>query len=291
MLKIENKNKNIEFVIELIYIGIGAFLIAIGINLFLLPNKMTTGGASGIATIIFYILNIPMGITTILLNLPLIIISIIKLGKQFTIKTIISTLLLSVFLDVFKMEEFAKSLELDLLLACILGGITVGIGLSLTFRADASSGGSDLLANIIYKTKNVESISQLLLVIEVIIISATIFVFKNVNIGVYSLLAMVISTKVIDIVFEGIYYTKVATIITDKKDKIIDKILYELKRGATIIDAKGALTYSHKYIITCVIARNQVPKIKQIVKDEDKNAIMYFTSANEALGFGFKSLS
>ena len=291
MGKIENENKIIEFVIELIYIIVGAAFIAFGINIFLLPNKMTTGGASGIATILYYILSIPMGVTTILLNLPLFIIAIIKLGRKFTIKTIISTVLLSIFLEIFKFEEFVNSLELDLLLSCILGGITEGIGLSLTFRASASSGGSDLLANIIFKLKNIQSISHILLAIEVIIISGVIFVFKDVNIGIYSLIAMFLSTKVIDIMFEGIYYTKVATIITENKDKIIKKILYELKRGATIIDAKGALTESHKYIITCIISRSQVSKIKQIVKDEDKNAIMYFTSANEALGFGFKSLT
>lgn len=291
MGKIENENKIVEAIIEIVYIIMGAFIIAVGINLFLLPNKMTTGGASGIATILYYTLNIPMGITTIVLNLPLFVTAIIKLGRKFTIKTIISTLLLSLFLEVFKLEKYANLLNLDLFLSCILGGITVGIGLSLTFRAGASSGGSDLLANIIYKVKNIQSISQILLVIEVVILSCIIFVFKDVNVGVYSLLAMVISTKVIDVIFEGIYYTKVATIITDKKDKIIEKILYELKRGATIANAKGALTGSHRYIITCIISRNQVSKIKQIVREEDKEAIMYFTSANEALGYGFKNLT
>jgi hypothetical protein len=108
MRKIEDKNKIIEFVIELIYVVIGAAFIALGINLFLLPNKMTTGGASGIATVLYYVFNIPMGITTIIINIPLFIFAILKLGKLFTIKTIISTTLLSVFLDTFKFEEFAN---------------------------------------------------------------------------------------------------------------------------------------------------------------------------------------
>ena len=110
MGKIENENKIVEAIIEIVYIIMGAFIIAVGINLFLLPNKMTTGGASGIATILYYTLNIPMGITTIVLNLPLFVTAIIKLGRKFTIKTIISTLLLSLFLEVFKLEKYANLL-------------------------------------------------------------------------------------------------------------------------------------------------------------------------------------
>lgn len=291
MGKIKSKNNIIEFIIELLYIAIGAAFIAIGINLFLLPNKMTTGGASGIATVLYYVFNIPMGITTILINIPLFIIAILKLGKSFAIKTIISTTLLSVFLEIFKLSEFAATLNLDLIISCVLGGITTGIGLSLTFKAEASSGGSDLLANIIYKMTKVESVSQILLIIEVVIISTVIFVFKDANLGLYSIIAMFLSTKVIDIIFEGIYYTKVATIITDSKDAIVDRILNELKRGATVTEAKGAHTNNKKYVITCIISRSQVSKIKQFVREEDDDAIMYFTSANEALGLGFKSLS
>lgn len=291
MKEVNSKNKIVEFVIELIYIAIGATFIAIGINLFLLPNKMTTGGASGIATVLYYVFNLPMGLTTILINVPLFIFAILKLGKSFTIKTIISTTFLSIFLEIFKFNTFARTINLDLIISCILGGITTGIGLSLTFKAGASSGGSDLLANIIYKMTKKESVSQILLIIEVVIISTVIFVFKDVNLGLYSIIAMFLSTKVIDIIFEGIYYTKVATIITDTKDGIINRILNELKRGATITEARGAHTNSNRYIITCVISRPQVSKIKQIVREEDDDAIMYFTSANEALGLGFKSLS
>ena len=122
------------------------------------------------------------------------------------------------------------------------------------------------------------------------IISTVILVFKDLNLGLYSIIAMFISTKVIDIIFEGIYYTKVVTIITESKDKIVNRILNELKRGATITDATGAHTNTKKHVITCVISRSQVSKIKQIVREEDSDAIMYLTTVNEALGLGFKSL-
>ena len=110
-MKSVNNKKITEFIIELIYIAIGAMFIAIGINLFLLPNKMTTGGATGIATVTYYIFNIPMGITTILINIPLFVLSILKLGKSFAIKTIISTMLLSIYLDIFKFDNFVAIMK------------------------------------------------------------------------------------------------------------------------------------------------------------------------------------
>lgn len=290
MERLKKQNQIIKRVIELLYILIGALIIAIGVNLFLLPNKMTTGGASGIATILYYLFDLPMGIATMLMNIPLFIFSFLKLGKEFTVKTVISTVLLSIFLDIVQFGSLLEMFQLDYILSSILGGITVGVGLSLTFKAGASSGGSDLLASIIYKMTKMQSVSQILLIIEVVIISAIIFVFKDVNLGVYSILAMFLSTKVIDIIFEGIYYTKVATIITLEKDKIVSRILKELKRGATVTKAKGAHTGEDKYMITCVISRSQVSSIKQIVLEEDLQGIMYFTTANEALGLGFKSL-
>ena len=120
--------KSYQFLLEYVYLICGAFIIAVGVNLFLLPNKMTTGGTSGIATILFYLFKIPMGISTLLINIPLFLISISKLGKKFTIRTIISTIFLSVFLDTFKFEGINNSLNLDLIISCILGGISVGIG-------------------------------------------------------------------------------------------------------------------------------------------------------------------
>lgn len=283
--------KNIQnYIIEYIYIVLGAFIISVGINLFLLPHKMTTGGASGIATMLYYLFNIPLGVTTICINIPLLILSYIKLGKKYTIKTIVSTVVLSIFFDIFKLNNILDFLNLDLLMSCILGGITVGIGISFTFKAGASSGGSDLLANIIYKLKKVNSVSQVLLVIEFVIISGIIITFKDINVGLYSIISMIISTKVIDLLFEGIYYTKVVTIITKKKDEILKRIFDEIGRGATVTNVIGAYTNEEKYEIICIVDRSQVSKIKRIVIEEDMNSIMYITSSSETLGYGFKQI-
>lgn len=278
------------FLKDIILLAIGAYIISLGTNMFLLPYKMTTGGASGIATIMYYIANIPMGVTILIVNLPLFLFAIIKLGKVFTIKTIISTVLLSVFLEIFKYDQIIARNSVDLLIACIFGGLICGIGLSLTFKAGASSGGSDLLAQLIYKLTSVQSLSQVLLAIELVIISAVIVVFQDLNIGLYSIISMFISTRVIDIVFEGVNNTKVATIITKRTDAVVEPILTELKRGATITNSIGAHTGEENTTITCIITRSQIAKLKQIIRENDSNAILYIYTVNEAIGKGFKNI-
>lgn len=282
--------KILDFTKNFILIVLGAYLISLSINMFLLPHKMTTGGASGIATILYYLSNIPMGITILAINLPLFVIAIVKLGKKFVIKTIFSTVLLSVFLELFKYDQVIQTTQIDLLMSCIFGGIISGIGLSLTFKAGASSGGSDLLANIIYKLTKIQSLSKVLMGIEIVIISGVIICFKDINLGLYSIIALFVSTKVIDVIFDGIYNTKVATIITKKGDQIVESILSELGRGATITNSIGAHSGEENTTITCVITRNQIASLKQIIRDNDNRAMMYITNANEAIGKGFKSI-
>lgn len=279
--------KRINILLDLFFIILGVYLISIGTNIFLLPNKMTTGGASGIATILYYTLNIPMGLSIVIINLPLFLISIYKFGFKFSFKTIAATILLSIFLEVFKYNDIIENSPTDLFTSCIFGGILTGLGLSIVFKAGASTGGSDLLAQIIFKMIRVERLSNILIIIEVVIISSIIIVFKDINIGLYSLVALFISTKVIDLVFSGVDYVKVVTIITKKTDKIIEPILNDLKRGATVTNSLGAHSKEEITTITCIITRPQIAKIRSIIHDNDSDAIMYITSAIEATGNGF----
>ena len=279
-MKFNNMEKDQLFimhvVIDLIYMILGSFLISIGTNWFLLPYKMTTGGASGIATIFYYIFNVPMGLTIIFINIPLFIFSII---------------ILALFYEIFKDGVFIKFGGLDMFTSCVFGGIIVGLGLALVFKAGASSGGSDLLAQLIYKLTKAQSVSKVLLIIEFFIISAIIIVFKDINVGLYSIIAMAISTKVVNVVFEGIYYTKVVTIITNKSDKVIPAILNDLKRGATVTNSLGAHSKKQITTITCIITTPQIAKLKELIRENDSKALMYITTVNEAIGTGFKDIN
>ena len=283
--------KLMHVILDLIYMVLGAFLIAIGTNLFLLPHKMTTGGASGIATIFYYLLNIPMGLTIMLINIPLFIFSIIKLGIKFNLKTVFTTIILSLFLEIFKYGELIKLSNLDLFTSCVFGGVIVGLGLAIVFKSGASSGGSDLLAQLIYKLTKAQSVSKTLLIIEICIITGVIIVFQDINIGLYSIISMAISTKVVDVVFEGVYYTKVVTIITKKSDKVIPAILNDLKRGATVTNSIGDHSKEEVTTITCVITTPQIAKLKDLIREHDSKALMYITTVNEAIGTGFKEVN
>lgn len=283
--------KLMHVILDLIYMVLGAFFIAIGTNLFLLPHKMTTGGASGIATIFYYLLNIPMGLTIMLINIPLFIFSIIKLGIKFNLKTVFTTIILSLFLEIFKYGGLIKLSNLDLFTSCVFGGVIVGLGLAIVFKAGASSGGSDLLAQLIYKLTKAQSVSKTLLIIEICIITGVIIVFQDINIGLYSIISMAISTKVVDVVFEGVYYTKVVTIITKKSDKVIPAILNDLKRGATVTNSIGAHSKEEVTTITCVITTPQIAKLKDLIREHDSKALMYITTVNEAIGTGFKEVN
>ena len=290
--KLEKSQIKLMYVIlDLIYMVLGAFLIAIGTNLFLLPHKMTTGGASGIATIFYYLLNIPMGLTIMLINIPLFIFSIIKLGIKFNLKTVFTTIILSLFLEIFKYGGLIKLSNLDLFTSCVFGGVIVGLGLAIVFKAGASSGGSDLFAQLIYKLTKAQSVSKTLLIIEICIITGVIIVFQDINIGLYSIISMAISTKVVDVVFEGVYYTKVVTIITKKRDKVIPAILNDLKRGATVTNSIGAHSKEKVTTITCVITTPQIAKLKDLIREHDSKALMYITTVNEAIGTGFKEVN
>lgn len=285
-IKIDIKKIFNEFLIILV----GTYLISFAINVFLLPNKLSTGGASGIGTIFYYIANLPLGVTVMLINVPLFVFSLVKLGIKFSAKSIFTTTLLSVLLSAFDYTSLIEVLDTDLFISAIFGGLVLGIGLSLLFRVGASSGGSDLLAQIIYKLGKAQSLSQMLLIIDTIVILAIVIVFKNVNLGLYSIVAIFVSKKTIDIIFEGIYNTKVVTIITNSSKEIVNDIFVELERGATLTDVRGAYT-DHEYTsITVIITVSQMPKLKNIIMRYDKRALMYVSNANAVFGRGFKQM-
>lgn len=283
----KTKNKILQIVLLLL----GTILIAISINLFILPNKLSTGGASGVAIMLYYIFNIPVGIMVLLLNIPLFIIALKDLGYRFCIKAIVGTLLLSLFIEVTGGITRIINIPQDLFLASIFGGLINGIGISLVFKADASTGGTDLLAQIIYKRRPVSSIGQILLVIDVLVILSNSIVFNSINTALYSVVALYISKKTTDVIFEGINYTKAVNIIS-KEGKIIAKeIIEKTDRGVTIDKCIGVYTNEEYIHVISIVTIRELPQVKRIVKKIDKKAFIYISDTREVLGLGFKQNS
>ena len=274
-----------SFIKDIMISFFGCIISAFGTACFLLPNKLSSGGFSGIATILYYFFNFQMGTTIILLNIPLFIISYFKLGKRFLLKTIISTIIFSFSIDIFDMITISLQ---DKFLASIYGGILIGIGQALIFKSKSSTGGSDLIANLVNDFKPKLKIGEALVLLDLFIVGLNLLFFKNIEIGLYSGIAIYVVGKMIDLFFEGINFSKMMYIISDKSEEIAYAINVELERGATGLYGKGMYNKNDKIIIMCVTKRSNVINIKELAKSIDKNAFIIISDAREVFGEGFK---
>ena len=274
-----------KYIKETIEIVIGCLLMAAGTSLFLLPNQLSSGGFAGISTIVYYLFGLPLGTTMLILNIPLIILTIIRVGKETAIKGIIGTIVLSVFIDI--LEKFGALTE-DRLLACIYGGILIGLGTAIVLKANASTGGTDLLTYIIRSYKPHYRASNLIVIIDIAIVVLNVIFFREIEIGLYSAIAIYLSGKMIDVVFEGIYFTKTMFIVSSKYKEIAQEIGQKLDRGSTAVYAKGMYTREKKMMLWCVASRGEVAEIKQIAQEIDPRSFIVISSAREVWGKGFK---
>ncbi|MCI8655647.1 MAG: YitT family protein [Clostridia bacterium] len=270
---------------EIILTILGAMIMAIGVSLFLLPNQLSTGGFSGIATITYYLFQIPVGTVILIANIPVFIVALRRLGKTFFLKSILGTISLSVFIDIF---DKIQPITNDRFLASIYGGIIVGIGTALILKSHSSTGGSDLVSNIIKSYKPNAKIGSLIVYIDTIIVGLNVIVFKNIEIGLYSAIAIYLMGKIVDIIFEGIDFTKLVIIISKDSEEISRNIEERVERGVTGLYGKGMYTNEESIVLMCATARKDIGKIKEIAKSIDDKCFIIITNAREVFGNGFK---
>ena len=278
--------KRKEFIIQILGTLLGTFIMATSVTLFLLPNELSTGGFSGIATILYYKLQVPMGTTILLLNIPLFFMAGIKIGRDFFIKSLVGTIGLSVFIDMF---EKMPPLTNDKILACIYGGIFTGLGTAILLKSQSSTGGSDLLTYIIQKYKSSIQMGRLITIIDFTIVLANVLFLEKIEIGLYSAIAIYIMGLMIDIVFEGIFFSKLLFIISDKNEIIAEEIKSKISRGITGLYGKGMYNSNEKLILMCAVGRHDIAKIKSLIMSIDKNAFVVVSNSREVLGAGFKT--
>lgn len=270
-------------VLEYIYIIIGAAIIAIGFNVFLLPNEVASGGVSGISTILKGVFGWNPGIVQYAFNIPLFITGVIFLGKQFGARSLVGTLTLPLFVLLTAAWEPAT---LNPLLGAIFGGISVGVGLGIVFRGRASTGGTDLAAQIIAKYSGLTLGTSVMLIDGLIVLSAAL-VF-DVEKGLYALIGLFVTTKTIDIIQLGFSQSKMVYIITNKQEEIRDAIYTEVNRGVTKLSAVGGYTEQERPILLVVVYQTEFTKLKQVIKTVDPSAFVIVTDSYEVLGEGFK---
>jgi len=265
----------------------GAVVLSLGVNIFLVPNKIAAGGVTGLATVLFHLLGLPVGMVMLLLNIPLFLIGIRVLGRSFGIKTLFATFSLSLAIDA--LAPFLRSLTDDLLLASIFGGLLVGTGLGIVLKQDASTGGTDLGAKILHKLISYMSVGQLLLMIDALIVLTAALVFRNYELGLYATITLFITSRVIDTVIVGVNYTKAVHIISDKAEEIAPLLVHEMNHGMTSLSGKGMYTGKEKNVLLCILRRRDLPHLKSSVASLDPNAFIFVTDVREVLGEGFSS--
>ncbi|MBQ2754020.1 MAG: YitT family protein [Clostridia bacterium] len=275
---------NGKFIIKYFYITLGTLIAALGLNLFLIPNQLAVGGVSGLSTAVNHLINIPVGTLSVILNVPLFILGMIFEGKSFAVKSLFATFTLAVFLDVF---SFVPNLAPDLVTASVFGGALSGFGFGLVLLKGASTGGSDIIAKIINRRRGHLSIGNILFVTDILIILFATVVFKSINTGLYSIFALYVCSKTIDLLTEGVKFAKLAFIISDNHINIAKEINRKINRGATFLTGKGAYSYKSKYVIMCSLKKNEITMLKELIYKIDPKAFMIITDAREVLGEGF----
>ena len=265
---------------------VGVIIAAAGVSYFLIPAKIAAGGVSGLATVIYYLMRLPVGVTMLLLNIPLFLLSWKIIGPVFGAKTLFGTLAMSVFVDLF--NQIAVPMTEDLLLAAIYGGVLSGIGLGIAFRAGGSTGGTDMAAQLVARFFPT-SVGQALLIVDgMVIVLAGIAL--GLELAMYALIAVFITTKTVDVVQEGPNYAKACLIISDHPEPIGESIMQRLERGVTMLDGRGMYTKYDKEVLLVIVSRMEIAAVKSIVAEVDRKAFVIIYDVHEVLGEGFRGL-
>lgn len=265
---------------------VGAVILAVGMNMFMIPNMLAPGGISGFAVVLYHLFRLPVGLTIILLNIPLFIVGYLVLGSRVVLQSLLGTVLFSIAVEA--TAPFLPAATDDLLLASVYGGVVMGVGVGLVFRYRGSTGGTGLLSLILAKAKGI-SPGQAMFWGDIVVLASAVFVFGG-EAAMYATLALFVSVKVIDAILEGLGLAKSVIIITDQGEKINERLLYELGRGVTWLEGHGGYTKETREVLLCVVARQQTAQLKGIIHQVDPDAFVIIGNATEVHGEGFKKM-
>ncbi len=270
------------------YLGIvlGTVITALALNMFLIPNKVAAGGTSGLATVLHYTFGLPVGMTMLSFDIPMLLLSVRILGARFGINTLLGAGILAATIDL--SAPYVPILTHDLLLCSLYGGVMSGIGMGIVFKFKGTTAGTDLAAAIINKLTGI-SIGQALLGVDCFVIALAGIVFGKAELSLYALISLYVTTKIIDLVQEGPSAAKAFIIMSDSPTEVADAIMAEIGRGVTFLSGRGAYTKVERDVVFCVVSTREVSYIKDLVYRIDRKAFVIVADAHEVLGEGFSS--
>lgn len=280
-----NKSKAIELLKNNGIWLAGCILYSIGVNSFSVPNDIAQSGITGVAVIFNHLFDFPVGTVNLILNIPLLILMWIYLGKKLVAKTLWVTIVLSTALDVLAL--FNLEYTGDKLLAAIFCGLFQGAGLGMIMITGATSGGTDIVARLVHKRFPHVTVGTVVLLADALVVTAGMLVFRSIESGLYAIVIIYVSTKVIDTMIYGTGNGKMLMIVSDKADEVAKAIVTSSPRGVSIIPAKGAYTGDDKNVLLCVARKHEISGILKTVQSVDDKTFTIISEANEILGKGF----
>lgn len=279
--------KRTDIVTDIAFITAGSLILASGINFFLVPNEIAAGGVSGIATVLYLKLGVPLAASVVVLNGIIFAFGFKLLSRYELVKSLVGTASLSVFLEITK-NIYAYSG--DMLIAAVFGGVLSGTGIGLTVSRGASTGGSDMTGLMFAKKFKTVRASAVIFVFDAAVIAVSGFAFKNVTVMLYAVIAVYISAKATDALTVYGSAVKSVQIISAKYDEIAERIMHELKRGVTGIYAKGLYMNKESMMLVCAVGRREIGRLLRIVKELDRNAFVISYDVKRVLGEGFEKI-
>ncbi len=277
-------------IVKYLIIVAGSAVYAAGFQFFMYPNNIVSGGVVGVAMIINFFTQLPVGVLTILMNLPLFIIAWRHFGLDFLIASLTGTIVSSSFVDLFAMLDL--SMTKDPMLACIIGGAVKGAGLGMVYYVNATTGGVDIVAKMIRQKRQDINFGTILLLIDMAVVVVYAMILQKYESAMYSVIAMFVCSKVIDLALYGIDNSSLCYIISERSEELISAITSgALHRGVTILEGEGAYSRQHKQIILCVLKRTQIPQLRRLVRSLDERAFVVVSDAKDVFGNGFENIS
>lgn len=288
-MKIENKEKTkkiAKFIGRYIAITFAACIYAVGISMFLDPNNLAPGGLTGAAVILTRIIPITLGTLIVIMNIPIMILGAWKFGARFTLSTLYTLVVSSAFMEVF--ERMGYVITHDKILAALVGGTLMGAGMGLCLRMETTTGGIDIIIKVLrQKYRQVKS-GEMYLIIDGLILAAAALYFKDIEVSMYAGVAIVVSTYILDKVLYGSDEAKLVYIVSNKRKIIATRMMVELNMGVTLVEGKGAYNMENTEVIMCVMHKQNLTKVRNLVSEVDPEAFMIVSSATEVFGEGFK---
>ncbi len=266
---------------------LGSVLYALSVNIFTAPNQIAPGGVTGVATLFNFLWGTPIGTAILVINLPLLIAAWFRLGKAFTVRTLIVTVLSSVVIDV--TSPFLPVFRGDKMLIALFGGVLAGAGLGLIYMRGATTGGTEVVARLLERKFRHIPIGRLILLVDALVVAASALVYRNVETALYAMVLIFVSTSLMDALVYGGDKGKMLLVMSQREREIADAVLERMERGVTMLNATGAYTGGDRRVLLCAVRRSEMYELRSLVMDIDPGAFIIVVSTDEVLGEGFKT--